>query len=137
MLMRFVCRSALFTSMLLLLVSGCSDNKTADVSGVVSVDGQPVEKGNISLFPADGKGPSVGGDIVNGKYEVSKAPVGTVKVQIRVPKVTGKKKLYDTPDSPTRDTFSESLPKKYNDNTELTYDVKPGKNIKDWDLSTK
>jgi hypothetical protein len=31
----------------------------------------------------------------------------------------------------------ESLPAQYNDRTTLTYDVKPGRHTKDWDLKTR
>jgi hypothetical protein len=137
MLIRSVGRVAVLAIALSALLVGCSDNRTAEVSGTVNVDGQPVEQGSISFIPAEGKGVTSGSDIKDGKYSVAKASTGSSKIQIRVPKVTGKKKLYDAPDSPTRDTFSEALPKKYNDDTELRFDVQPGKNEKSWDLSTK
>jgi len=134
-------RFALLSSALLLLLAGCSDNRMAEVTGIVTVDGQPVEKGDISFFPVDGNGPTAGDRIVNGKYLATKVPVGTMKVQIRVPKASGQKKqLYESKDgkeSPVRDIIAETLPKKFNDDTELRFDVKPGKNEKNWDLSTK
>jgi hypothetical protein len=37
----------------------------------------------------------------SGKFS-SEVPIGESKVEIRVPKVVGKKKLYDTPDSPSK-----------------------------------
>jgi hypothetical protein len=64
-------------------------------------------------------------------------PIGNSKIEIRVPKVVGKKKLYDTPDSPVQDLMAETLPEKYNEKTELTFEVKPGTNEKNWELSTK
>jgi hypothetical protein len=137
MSIRLVGQAVLFTAVLAALLTGCSENKTAMVTGTVTVDGQDVEKGSISLIPADGKGSTSGGDIANGKYTVSGASVGQMKVQIRVPKVTGKKKMYDTPDSPYRETYGEVLPEKYNDNTDLRLEVKPGKNEKNWELTTK
>jgi len=137
MLIRSVGRVALLAIALFVLLAGCSGNRTAQVTGTVSVDGRPLEKGSISFIPADGKGATAGSEIKDGKYTVSKVSPGTVMVQIRYPKVTGKTKLYDTPDSPTRDTLTEGLPKKYNDNTELRFDVQPGKNEKDWELSTR
>jgi hypothetical protein len=136
MFIRAAGRIALFTIALSVL-SGCSDNGTGEVSGTITVDGVPVEKGAISFFPVNQKSPSAGGSIAGGKYVASNVPVGVAMVQIRVPKVVGKKKLYDTPDSPYRDLLDESLPNKYNDKTELRFDVKPGKNEKNWELSTK
>ena len=59
------------------------------------------------------------------------------KVAIRVPKVVGERKLYDTPDSPVQPLMEESLPPEFNDRTELTLDVKPGVNERDFDLKAK
>jgi hypothetical protein len=135
MLVRFVGRGVLLGAALPVLLAGCSN--TAEVTGTVRVDGQPLEKGSISFIPVDGQGTTAGGEIVDGKYTVSKVSPGTMMVQIRYPKVSGKQKLYDTPDSPTRDTFREALPPKYNDRTELRLDIRLGTNQKDWDLSLK
>ncbi len=107
------------------------------VTGTVRVDGEPLEKGSISFVPADGKGVTAGGDIVDGKYTVTRISPGPMTVQIRYPKVAGTKKLYDTPESPTRNVFHEALPAKYNDRTELRLEVQAGNNEKDWDLSLK
>jgi hypothetical protein len=38
---------------------------------------------------------------------------------------------------PGRGMFEESLPEKYNEKTELTFEIRPGRNEKNWDLSTK
>jgi hypothetical protein len=84
----------------------------------------------------DGAAPTVGGDIVDGKYSVD-VPIGQSKVAIRVPRVVGQRKLYDTPDSPVQPTMEETLPAKFNDETELTLDVKPGETQGDFDLKTK
>jgi hypothetical protein len=116
------------------LLTGCGGgDNMADVTGTVTVDGATPEKGSMTFIPADGKSPTAGGEIVNGKYS-ARVPLGTAKVQIRVPKVVGKKKLYNTPDSPVQDIFEEVLPAKYNEKTELTVEVKPGKNEKNWEL---
>ena len=63
-------------------------------------------------------------------------PLGSSAVAIRVPRAAGQRKLYNTPDSPVQTIMEESLPAKYNDETELTIDVKPGKNEQDYDLKT-
>ena len=120
----------------LALLAGCSGDKMGEVTGTVTVDGAPAERGGLTFIPADGKSPTAGCEIVGGKYS-AKVPPGTAKVQVRVPKVTGKKKMYNTPDSPFQDVLTEVLPAKYNEQTELTLDVKAGKNEKDWDLKSK
>jgi hypothetical protein len=117
------------------LVIGCNSDGLAEVSGTVSVDGQEVN-GSIAFIPVDGKSQTAGGAIENGRYSF-RAPVGTAKVEIRVPKEVGRKKLYNTPDSPEQPILEEVLPKKYNNETELRYDVQPGQNVKDWIITTK
>ena len=131
-----VARSSLAMAVLL-LAAGCGeDSNLAEVTGSVSIDGRPVEKGSISFIPADGQGPTTGAEIVAGKY-TSQAPLGVSKVEIRVPKVVGKRKLYETPDSPVQDLMEEVLPAKYNEQTELRIDAQRGRNEKNWDLQTK
>ena len=118
-------------------VAGCgADDGTADVSGTVSFEGKPIENGSINFIATDGKGTG-GGVIKDGKYAATKVPVGPAKVQISGSKVVGKKKAYNTPDSPMQDITAEMLPKKYNEQTELTFEVKPGKNEKNFELSPK
>jgi hypothetical protein len=123
----------------LFALAGCTDGaKTGEVTGTVMVDNQiPADGSSITFIPADGKSPSAGAAIVNGKY-AAKVPVGPTKVEIRVPKPANqpKGKPAEGP-GPGGDIIEESLPAKYNDRTELTFDVKAGPNEKNWELSTK
>jgi hypothetical protein len=123
----------LFTA--LLALSGCDSNSLAEVKGTVKYDGKLIDKGSISFYPVNKEIGTAGGEIKDGQYFV-KVPVGPQKVTISWPKVVGKKKVYDTPDSPERLLYDQAIPAKYADmnNTELTLDVKPGLNQKDWDL---
>jgi hypothetical protein len=117
---------------------GCADPKNATLTGNVTLDGAAVPQGSISFFPVDGKGSTAGGEIVDGKYSVQ-VPFGTSRVEIRVAKVTGQKKLYDTPDSPVQNVLSEVLPPRYNDLSELQVTVEKGKKAEpvDFDLTLK
>ena len=108
----------------------------AEVHGTVTVDGEPVERGSILFTPLDDKSWTVGAVIEKGKYTVAKVPTGSIKVEIRVPKVTGKKQLYGK-DSKEVPTYSEMLPRKYNSDSELRFNVQPGVNNMNWELSTK
>ena len=120
-----------------LFSAGCFDPPTTgDVTGAVSIDGDPVASGSIAFFPVDGKSPTSGAEIKDGRFE-AEVPLGTVKVEIRVSKVVGQKRLYDTPNSPVQAVREEVLPAKYNDRSELTLDVKPGDNEENFELSTK
>jgi hypothetical protein len=122
--------------LLVSLITGCAEPTTGTVTGAIKVDGAPAKTGSIAFFPTDGKSRTAGGEIVDGNY-TAEVPLGVSKIEIRVPKVVGQKKLYDTPDSPIKPLLAESLPGKYNDATELTLEVRPGENRQDYDLSTK
>lgn len=106
------------------------------VTGSVTVDGEPAKVGAISFFAVDGRAPTAGAPIVDGKFTAQVKP-GVCMVQIRVSKVVGKKKIYDTPDSPVREVWAEVWPPKYNDNTQLKLDVRPGENQQDYSLTSK
>ncbi len=122
---------------LLIFTVGCGpEPKTTPVSGTVTVDGEPAKSGSISFIPVDGMTAVTGGVIEDGKY-ACEAPLGESKVEIRVPKVVGKKKLYDTPDSPVQELLAEALPEKYNEKSELRFTGVKGKNEKAFDLRTK
>jgi hypothetical protein len=122
----------------LAVAAGCNsqDPNRGEVMGLVTVNGQPAASGAVAFSPVDGQSPTSGGKIVNGEYSV-KASIGTVKVAIRVPKIIGERKLYNTPDSPVQPLMEETLPPEYNDRTTLTFDVKPGINEQNFDLKTK
>ncbi|QDU88922.1 hypothetical protein Pla175_23060 [Pirellulimonas nuda] len=128
---------SLAASAVLLCSLGCGGPKEgfAIVRGAVIVDGAPVDAGKISFFPLGGAANPVGTGISQGKY-VIEVPIGESRIEVRVSKVVGEKRLYNTPDSPVRKIFAESLPDKYNNESELQIDVKPGENTRDLDLST-
>jgi hypothetical protein len=123
---------------LALLAAGCSrqDPNKGEVKGMVMIDGQPAASGAVTFTPVDGQSSTSGGKIMDGQYSVQ-ASTGTARVAIRVPKVVGERKLYDTADSPVRQVLKESLPSQYNDNTTLTFEVKPGVNEHNFDLTSK
>lgn len=123
---------------LLPIVAGCMDGgpPMGTVSGAVTVDGEPAKTGSISFFPVDGVSSTAGGEIKDGKYS-AEVPPGMSKVEIRVSKAVGEKRLYNTPDSPVQPIMAEVLPAKYNDRTELTFDVQAGSNERDFHLESK
>ena len=116
-------------------LAGCSSGpQKGEVTGTVKVDGKPIERGSISFYPVDGKGQTAGGPITGGTYSVKDVTAGAMKVEVRMPVVVGKKKDYDAPGGKWYPVEDEALPDKYNNQTELRFDVKPGKNEKNWDL---
>lgn len=122
--------------LLVLVCGGCAEPTTGTVSGTVTVDGELPETGYIGFTSTDGKTGPAGAKITNGNY-TAELPLGEAKVAIRIPKVVGQQKLYDTPDSPIQDVTEEALPRRYNDETELVYTVVAGESTKDFELSTK
>jgi hypothetical protein len=118
-------------------LTGCGSGPTAaTVSGEVKVGGTPVRAGVIAYVPVDGTGAPATADIKDGRYEIQ-TTAGSKRVQISVPVVTDKRKAHPGADAPWIDITMESLPDKYHSKSELTFDVKPGSNAKDWDLAVK
>jgi hypothetical protein len=121
-------------ALLLLACLGCGGGSSATVSGAVTLDGQPVKQGTVRFVPADGKSPPVDAAIRDGKYSAA-VPPGDAKVEITAPVVVGKRKAYDTDDSPMVEEVKESLPARYNTQTELKFAVQKGSQEKNWELS--
>jgi hypothetical protein len=119
-------------------VVGCSNASPENglVEGTITINGKRPASGAIAFTPVDGLAPTSGGMIADGKYSVEVA-LGKSKVAIRVPKVVGERKLYDTRESPVQPVMEESLPAKFNDRTVLTIDVQAGTTAGDFDLQTK
>ena len=89
----------------------------------------------ISFVPAEATGTPTTANIEAGKYELTTS-TGKKFVQISAPIVVGKRKEYEGPDAPLVEITDERLPAKYNSQTELTFDVAPGRNTKDFTLTT-
>ncbi|HEX4413715.1 MAG TPA: hypothetical protein VH107_08805 [Lacipirellulaceae bacterium] len=138
--MIFKARLLSFTSSFLLLglLTGCSaDTKHGAVTGTVSLDGQPIKSGNIRFDPADGRTATADATITDGKFSAT-VPPGEKRVSITAPRVVGKKKVYETPNSPTVDLTEEMLPKRYNAQSELKATVKLGnQELPAFDLKSK
>src|SRR5262245_40857070 len=126
----------------LLACSGCGDGKVV-VRGTVTVDGQPIKEGSISLEPADGQGPTTGGMIQAGKYELAgEAAVipGEKIVRIVGLRETGKM-VPAGPPAPKGTMIPElvqCVPPRYNDQSKLRVEVTAGQpNTHDFPLDSK
>jgi hypothetical protein len=116
---------------------GCSSSSdSGKVQGSVTLDGQPVEVGVIRFASVDGSGQPVEATVAAGRFELAVSP-GEKRVEIRAPKVTGKRKMYDTPDSPTVDIVAELLPERYNVDSELKMTVDGSEQTQDFELKSK
>src|SRR5882762_6428356 len=94
----------------LLAANGCGTRKPV-VSGVVTLDGHPLDNGIIEFFPVRGDGQTSAAFISReGRYRTEASPT-EMRVVIHSNKVVGKRKLYeDVPDSPTQEILTEQLP---------------------------
>jgi hypothetical protein len=133
---------------LLVLLCGCGgprDNyDRLPISGTVKLDGQPLAEGYLIFEPKSGQPTQSGGMIYRGKFDVpaeSGPVVGTYSVAIFSGAEASSVNV--TPGTPEAELAAkkvpgERVPRKYNIDTTLTVDVKPGeKNTYDFDLSTK
>jgi hypothetical protein len=115
----------------LVIASGCGDGKVV-VRGVVNVDRKPIETGMISLEPADGQGPTTGGEIKEGRYELignAAATPGEKIVRISGVRKTGKM-VEAGPPAPKGTLIAQMehcVPSQYNDQSSLRVAITPGK----------
>lgn len=132
---------------LLLLISllpvGCgpSGPPRAEVSGVVTFNGQPVGEGSINFFPADGNtGPEAGGAIRDGKYHIPRAqgPVlGKNRVELRSFQKSGRRIQDPTaPPGTMTEEIINVFPAEFNLDSKLVRDIQPGKNDLPFELET-
>lgn len=84
-----------------LMAVGCGKgDNTCLITGKVSLNGTPLESGQISFKPSDGKGATAGAVITNGSY-TAKVPRGRKSVQITGVRRVGERPAYEgLPDSP-------------------------------------
>ena len=115
---------------------GCTaETGHGTVDGKVTLDGQSLQTGLIRFEPADGQTPTADALIANGSF-TAKAPIGEKRVTISAPKIVGKRKAYESPDSPTVDIVEELLPARYNVQSTLTLTVEEGKQSKNFELES-
>jgi hypothetical protein len=113
----------------LLVSSGCKREGWLSASGTVTCDGQPIARGSISFEPADGKGPTGGGNIEAGKYEVSRVMAGKKIVRILAVRKTGRKvapPMSGPSANATQDEIEQFLPSIHNTQSQLTAEIQAG-----------
>lgn len=126
------------------LCLGCGRGNTGNrvaVEGKVTLDGTAVEDGAINFVPTAGtKGPSAGGRIQQGQYSLSAADgpvVGNHRVEIRVPRPTGKKIPNPYKAGEMVEEIKDAVPERYNTGSALQRELKAGKNVIDFELTTR
>jgi hypothetical protein len=115
----------------LALVAGCSsgDPTRLAVEGQVTFEGQPLPSGKISFVPMPGtSSPTGGATITDGKFKIEQAKglrAGSFRVEIRAVRSTNKT-VRDDVSGGTIEQKESYIPKRYNENSELIAEIKPG-----------
>ena len=113
-----------------LTLAGCGRGDGLDrreVRGSVTLDGEPIEKGHITLFPL-GAGPVASGTVERGGFWIgeSDGPIpGEYRVEITGTRETGKMLTIENPGGEPREVpeVVSIVPVRYNERSELTLSV--------------
>ncbi|MBX3440044.1 MAG: hypothetical protein KF861_21315 [Planctomycetaceae bacterium] len=135
--------SATLGAAALLMCSGCGGRdlpKLAPVTGIVTIDGQPVEGVLVAFYPQGNTGPTggpsggrpgTGVTDAEGRYDLMYfegergAVVGPNRVEVTMV----------WPDGEPTPGVKDKVPRGYGAGSKLTYDVQPGKN--EYDIPMK
>jgi hypothetical protein len=132
-----------FILLFLLLCIGCgkSQSNVATIAGEVKLDGQPLEQGSIRFLPMQGvEGSLASGEIVKGRYQITgKAgpAIGWNRVEINGSRKTGRMIPKPFPEQDMIDERVEAVPPQFNTDSTLQFDVKPGENSADFEVTSK
>lgn len=141
-----------FRSLMLLITAiglagcfGAREPERASVSGMILLDGQPLENASLVLVPAEGvNGPASGAAIVQGKFSIPRAQgpfLGLYRVEVTAMK-EDKSKSPQASSSETTELMASGapliqfIPPQYNQKSTLTLDVHAGENRYEVDLKS-
>jgi hypothetical protein len=120
-----------------LLLTGCSGSGLHAVTGEVSLDGEPIDGGNILFLPTEGEAKKGAADIVAGKYSIPAQQglqPGKYRIEIRWAKSTGTQIPSGDPGMMMEER-REAVPAKFNAESTLTEQIKAGENKLDFRLT--
>lgn len=131
--------AAMFLNMPLICGCGGSSGRQS-IEGTVTLDGKPLEKGQITFVPeADSGGPTAGAGIEDGKFAIPAsrgAFIGKFRVKITASRLSSRKVLGIN--GKLVDEYVQFLPRKYNSESQLTADMKAdAKNHFEFTLNSK
>lgn len=133
-----LCSPFLLTSILIGSLAGCGGSdvpELGDVTGTVTLNGQPVEGALVEFIPAGGR-PSSGVTDESGVYTLSYSPEvdGALPGRHSVSITTARARQGGEGDQPLIEAKPETIPQAYNDETTLSVEVEPGSNTHDFTL---
>lgn len=133
--------SLLIVASALAFTLGCGNSSGIDkviVSGVVTLDGQPISNGEIRFIPASGTiGPVSGGAIKDGAYTAQAkggVPIGAHQVEIKAYRANPKSKATAGAEGGAAEQYLDA---RYNSQTTLTATIEPDTETKDFALTSK
>lgn len=117
---------------------GCtndSDPRTCFVWGRITLDGEPIEEGEVTFLSDNGETRADSAAITLGEYKLHCTP-GSKRVQIRAYREMSESSQKDSQFAANAHPREQFVPRRYNDDTELSSIVEPNqKNTIDFDLS--
>lgn len=127
---------ALAGAVVLALSTGCGSGARCTLEGKVSYAGEPVDQGGVVFIPVPEEShPRMSAPIIGGRYKLASQAgpePGKHRIEITWRKKTGQK----TPGEGghPKDEIVQGIPTKYNAESELFVEVKPGHNTFDFIL---
>ena len=125
----------LLMSILILAVAGCGGDGLTATRGMVTLDGRPLERGQIDFEPAEGPGPRASAKIHDGQFEVRVTP-GKMKVRITGGKVVGQHPFSEDPGSPPVEDIQLLVPERYNVKSTLSREITTSQSVYDFELTS-
>ena len=134
-------RCALFALALCVLGGGCFSSSTGTVTGSVTFNGKPIDKGLITFSPTGSKGGTAGGDVAAGKFHVAGIVPAAYQVSVAaVPEL----KIVGPNDPEAKRTLSDAEIRAMIDplpadttGKEQSVEVKGGRQVLDFKLESK
>ncbi|WP_145111493.1 hypothetical protein [Botrimarina mediterranea] len=114
---------------LLSAIIGCGGSPVRQIQGVVTLDGQPLESGEIQFTPTAGSvGPTAGSSISNGKYVVPAVEQGVRaggEYRVSITSMAASGRMAPDPNSPTgqRELLENIVPDRYSTGSTLSITV--------------
>lgn len=120
------------------IMVGCGGTEGySTVTGNVTLDGQPLPDALIQFSPVNPGSPSYGRTDASGNYElIYSREIKGAELGEHVVAITTAQTGDPDAEPPTQDV-PEKLPPKYHSQTELKVEVKPGKNVHNFELQSK
>jgi len=112
---RLTCYGVTVALLLTMTLAGCSEARNElEVTGKVTLEGEPIPRGTITFLAADGSTPVGGGVIQEGTY-TAKVPPGEKIVLVLGNKLVGQEPEFaGVPDSPMRNKYETLTDPAYN-----------------------